>query len=131
MSGPRILRGVLAGSVLQIAKQGLSIGWRRRNNCPSTREVYGQPIAWVIFAGRNQALHFEDETLTNDETKACLAALTSARAPADLAHIARRSLAPAILSLLGWNDYEAYLADMVALLEHGRDPARDISSGTA
>jgi hypothetical protein len=50
----------LSGALLQIAKQGISIEHRRPENCPNGRKVFGVDIKWLIWAGRNQAIHYEN-----------------------------------------------------------------------
>ena len=48
----RFSLAALAGAVLQIAKQGISIVRRHPDSCPSGRALYGVPLKWVVWAGR-------------------------------------------------------------------------------
>lgn len=53
--------GILYGTLLQIAKQAISIAHKNNGrNCDLGREVAGLPIAQIIWDARNQALHFEE-----------------------------------------------------------------------
>lgn len=53
-------RASMAGSILQYAKQGISIVHAGLAACPDGRLVGSQPIKKVIWQGRNHALHWED-----------------------------------------------------------------------
>jgi hypothetical protein len=106
---------ILSGAVLQIAKQGISVVWKGRENCPKAREVFGQPIGDVIWAGRNQAVHFDESV--RQETAKVLIALAEHGADARLKDAKGKiNLAPVVLDVLGWQDYGSYLKDMTAIL---------------
>lgn len=51
---------VLAGSVLQLAKQTLSFRFGAKSNLPPGQLVGTQPQTEVIWEGRNHALHWEE-----------------------------------------------------------------------
>jgi hypothetical protein len=107
--------GTLAGAVLQIAKQGLSIVWGKPDDWPKAREVFGQQIGTVIRAARNQALHFEEAA--KEDTAKVLIGLAAAGADAQLKDATEKiNLASVVLEVLGWKDYESYLKDMTVLL---------------
>lgn len=107
----------LAGALLQIAKQGISVVRGRPDNCTDGREVCGCPLKWVIWAGRNQSLHFEQVKMIDDKTADVLvkmgetggsAALKLPRAGVNLAY--------EVVEALNWFSPEAYADDMESLL---------------
>src|SRR4051794_20405960 len=49
---------VIAGAILQIAKQGLSLSHGPLGNCPAGRGIGSQTLSTVIWQGRNQAMHY-------------------------------------------------------------------------
>ena len=51
---------VLAGSVLQIAKQTLSIRYSAKPKLAASRVLGSQSVVEVIWEGRNHALHWEE-----------------------------------------------------------------------
>jgi hypothetical protein len=119
--------GVLAGSVLQMAKQAISVQWKHWSKCKNGRPVYqpgvdpnelaasgeqpkGVPLAKAVWAARNQALHFEKKQMDNDDTLEVLKAF-------GLRHVQGETLAPTFLALLGWDRYEAYSQDMQLLMQ--------------
>ena len=108
---------VLASAVLQMAKQGISMVFGRPENCPNGRDVFGSQLKWVIWAGRNQAQHYEEPRLINEETERVFR-LISAHSAGHLELDARCgvNLAFDIVRILGWNNYENYLRDMQLLL---------------
>lgn len=107
----------LAGAVLQIAKQGISTVRGKPDNCPSTREVFGQQIARIVFEGRNQALHYEEPKRVDDKCMELFTGLADAGADQRLRDArAGVNLAALVLDTLEWNDYETYLKDMTTLL---------------
>lgn len=113
----RFSLSALASALLQIGKQGISVVRRNPSSCPDGRAVCGVPLKWVIWAGRNQALHYEEPRMVNDETQNYLhhmaqnggnALLLDARAGV--------SLALPVLEHLGWLSFAAYRDDMQSLL---------------
>jgi hypothetical protein len=107
--------GVLAGAILQMARQGISWRWGgydQAKGCPRVRDIRNNPalpIAKVVFAGRNQALHFEEEAMRKEPTQDVLDAL-------GLLHAPEKNLARDFLAILEWRDYDSYLKDMQQLL---------------
>jgi hypothetical protein len=103
---------VLAGAILQMGRQGISYEWKVYQKAPQVRNIHDNPtlpIALVVFAGRNQALHFEEAKMKQKFVRDVLDAL-------GLRHEAKKNLARDFLSHLGWRDYDAYLKDMQQLL---------------
>ena len=52
--------GSLCGSLLQIAKQGISVAHGDLDSCPNGRDVHGHHLKQVIWQGRNQSIHWEE-----------------------------------------------------------------------
>jgi len=107
----------LAAAVLQIAKQGISTVHGKPDNCPKAREVFGQEIARVIFAGRNQALHYEEPKKIDEKCVHLFTALAEAGANQSLKEARNgKNLAAVVLQELGWTDYDSYVNDMIEIL---------------
>jgi hypothetical protein len=89
------------------------------------RLVRGVPLGLVVYAGRNQHAHFNEGALREPSatvferlaTAHEHAAATASRDPAfDLQRPGVTSYAANVTALLGWRDYEAYCADLRAML---------------
>lgn len=107
----------LSGAVLQIAKQGISSVRKRPDNTPNTREVFGVDIKWLIWAARNQSIHYENPQEINDETQKVFDQLNAARPPeAPLDPRSQINWAHEIIQALGWESYLQYEVDMSSLL---------------
>jgi hypothetical protein len=107
----------LASALLQIGKQGISVVRRNPASCPDGRAVCGVPLKWVIWAGRNQAMHYEEPRKVSDETQKYLNQLGKNSDSAVLLDSrAGISLAVSVIERLGWFSFEAYGDDMQSLL---------------
>lgn len=91
---------IAAGSLLQLARQAISMQHKGRVKCPEGRDVADLNVRDLIWYGRNQSMHYE-QTLEGD-TRSFFEKLEKdfpvefpRRAPA-------ASHAKAILDLLGW-----------------------------
>ncbi len=106
-------RSSLAGTLLQYAKQGISIAHRELAACPEGRLVGRQPLKQVIWQGRNQALHWEDGN-PHPPVRRCFDTLA---ADGDLVFTGytARNLAFEVIRLLGWESYEAFARDLQSL----------------
>ena len=103
--------GALAGSLLQTAKQGLSIVFGNEADWPTSRAVGGQTLSAVIRAARNQAMHWDEGGLTNRHTIAGMKQLESDFG-APFGDFNTINLAMPVIARLGWRTYEDYSADM-------------------
>lgn len=113
----RFSLSALASALLQIGKQGISVVRRYPANCPNGRAVCGVPLKWAIWAGRNQALHYEEPRLVNNDTQNYLRLMGQNGGSALLLDSrAEVSLALPVLEQLGWFTFEAYRDDMQSLL---------------
>jgi hypothetical protein len=106
---------VLAGAVLQIAKQGMSTVHGRLSDYPNKgREVEGCNIRDLIWLGRNQAMHYED-TKAGSSWSSMFARLELAYPGSFSILPPYKSHAKAIFDLLGWQSHGRYEADMHTL----------------
>ena len=107
----------LAWALLQIAKQGISVVRGRPDNCPDGREVCGCPLKLVIWAGRNQSLHFEQVKMIDDNTVSTLQKMGEAGgSPALKLPRDGVNLALEVVDALNWTSFESYRDDMASLL---------------
>lgn len=133
---------VLCGAVLQVAAKAIEMysvdaiipsEWqaaaskdRKAVKFCYGRPVRGIPLGLIIYAGRNQHTHFEDKKLREPNktvferlaTRNSNAAEVQYRDPAfDLANDRLVSFASNIISLIGWDTYEAYNQDIRLMLK--------------
>lgn len=108
----------LAVALLQLAKQGISTVWGHPSNCPGGRKVRGGvDLKLVVWAGRNQAQHYEEPKKINKNTEDVFAQLNaSAPSAKPLDPKSKNNLAFEIVTLLGWHDYSQYQEDMSSLI---------------
>lgn len=105
----------ICGSILQIAKQGISLVHGRLANAPNGRLVGNSPLKDVVWQARNQALHYEEGNFKPPVVELFAALEQSHGATFSLATHSQKSLAKQVVHLLGWTTYESYLADAQAL----------------
>lgn len=101
----------LAGSLLQFAKQGISLVHGSLQLCPAGRQVHGVDIKSVIWQGRNQSMHW-DEGQFSQSVQACFDSLKAHDQAFN--NYENRSVAFEVVRLLGWNECAAFEADMMA-----------------
>lgn len=127
----------ICGAVLQIAAKGLEVYSKNTNihAVPSKlvkqnqakycvgREIQGIPLGLIIYAGRNQHTHFDEENLTklNSYVFQVLASNPNSKEktkhPAfDLTAGEKTSRAYHITALINWRSFEQYQDDMRCLL---------------
>lgn len=104
--------GLMAGSVLQFAKQGLSLAHGGIQSCPSGRQVHGVDLKSVIWQGRNQSMHWE-EGRPRQAVVQCFEAL-KATDPV-FGNYLTQNMAFEIVRILGWRDFADFEADMISL----------------
>ena len=109
----------LAGAVLQIAKQGISVVHGGPTTAPTGRTVGTLSIRDIIWQARNQSMHYEEGNFK----KALIdlfATLEAEQGPQfGLAAHPKLNRAKQVLDLLGWSSYSNYKQDMQALLPWG------------
>lgn len=105
--------GAMAGSILQYAKQAISIAHHGLAGCPDGRAIGSQTVKTVIWQARNQAMHW-DEGHLNASVVACFTALATDFAPVYLDYHSK-SLAFEVVQLLDWRNLERFRADLELL----------------
>ncbi len=105
--------GSLAGSLLQFAKQGISLAHGGPGKCPNGRPIGSQFLRDVIWQGRNQGIHWE-EGKPHPPVEQCFETLCKEIDP-KFADYKTRNMAVDVVELLGWTDFARFGADMAAL----------------
>jgi len=104
----------LAGSLLQHAKQGISIVHGGLGACPDGRVVASlQHLKTVIWQARNQAIHWEEGNL-RPAVRACFDDLRD-NVEAKYGDYHTRSLAFEVVRLLGWNSFDDFKTDLLSI----------------
>lgn len=98
----------LAGSILQIAKQVLSLRHGGKPVIQSARNIGSQSITEVIWEGRNHAMHW-DEGAPRARVQAMLSSL---RSDLGINVVAGCNNCLSILGALGWSSTEAVVNDL-------------------
>ncbi len=107
---------ILAGSVFQIAKQGMSIAGKKvKGYSNKGRFIAGIRVRDIVWQGRNQAMHYE-ATATEASWRDVFVKLDLANPGAFCMKPPYESRAKAIFDLLGWQHHAIYEADMHSLL---------------
>lgn len=108
----------LAGSLLQIARQGISAQYgKTKTGCPLGREIYGIPLHEIIWQGRNQALHWEEGKF-HAPVNYCFEHL-AIHANSVFKDFQERSMALEIIDLLKWATPDDFFRDMRLLSSEG------------
>lgn len=106
----------LCGSLLQIAKMGISTVHGGLDTCPSGRNIGSETLKNVIWNGRNQSLHY-DEGKPRKPVKECFINLKNDfGSDFDLSVNYKVNKAGKIVKLLGWTSYKEYEKDMISLI---------------
>lgn len=106
----------IAGSILQIAKQGISIVYGGLEAAPEGRKIGTVSLKEVIWQSRNQAMHYEEGKNKKYVTDLFATLEQEQGAQFSLTSHPNQSRAKQILTLLGWTSYESYMNDMRSLL---------------
>ena len=106
----------LAMSLLQIAKQGISIEYNGLTLCPEGRLLKSESLKNVIWQGRNQSIHYEENNPHNQVKNCFTNLMTDFGNKFDIFSSNPSNKAKEIVELLEWNNYENYLNDMKSLL---------------
>jgi hypothetical protein len=107
---------VIAGAILQIAKQGISVVHGGPKTAPEGRKIGTVPVRDVLWQARNQALHYEEGTFSKAVTDLFGTLEKEQGSLFSLTKHAKQSRAKQILGLLDWTSYASYLQDMRSLL---------------
>jgi len=103
----------LAGAVLQIGKQSLSLRHSGRPNLPGARVIGTQNIVEVVWEGRNHAMHW-DEGEPNDRVRNMLNALAT---DLNITIEIGKNNCLSILGALGWKTPDDVISDLKALTQ--------------
>ncbi len=103
----------LAGAVLQIGKQALSIRYAGKPNLPATRTIGTQNIVEVVWEGRNHAMHW-DEGAPRERVRKMLNALA---ADLKITIEVGKNNCLSILGALQWKKPEDVISDLKALVQ--------------
>lgn len=103
----------LAGAVLQIGKQALSIRHAGKPNLPAARTIGIQNIVEVVWEGRNHAMHW-DEGTPKVRVKNMLDALAT---DLNITIEVGKNNCLSILGALEWKKPEDVLSDLKALVQ--------------
>jgi hypothetical protein len=98
----------LSGSLLQIAKQGISYVHHGLAKCNDGRQIRNDVLKNVIWQGRNQSMHFEEGNYKKPLIE-CFNNLGYSTVPL-------RNLGKEVIDMLGWTSYQNYENDMNSLL---------------
>lgn len=110
MAARAMSRGALAGAILQIAKQGLSLVFGPKSLVPGGRTVGSQPLREVVWEGRNHALHWEEGN-PKAPVIMCLDALNTDFGNC-VANYRTANTSVEIVQLLGWTSFENLASDL-------------------
>jgi hypothetical protein len=135
----KISEAMFAGSVLQAAHMAIRLYSRNETILPTCamfepihkaaipfcigKECHGIPTGLIIYAGRNQCNHWDEED-SHPVTRKIFSALSAAFLNNPLSDLAFDLGNPTIaiysseilFTALGWNSYEKYLVEMTELL---------------
>lgn len=103
----------LAGAVLQIGKQALSIRHARKPNLSTARTIGAQNIVEVVWEGRNHAMHW-DEGAPRDPVSNMLNALAT---DLNITIEVGKNNCLSILGALEWKKPEDVVSDLKALVQ--------------
>jgi hypothetical protein len=106
----------IAGAILQIAKQGISVVYGALGRAPAGRMLGSLALRDTIWQARNQSMHYE-EGLFKKEVVNLFSTLEAEQGHQfSLTAHAKQNRAKQVIDALGWKNYDAYLRDMRALL---------------
>lgn len=111
----RFSQAALAGAILQYAKQALAARYgKSRTLAPEGRAVVPAVcLRDLIWAGRNQAMHWEEGGF-HDATTTCFDALAAA-CGSPFQEYRQRSVATEVLGLLSWKSFDDFQRDLLTL----------------
>jgi hypothetical protein len=115
---------ILAGSILQIAQQGMSFVHSKIQTYPHLgRKVAGVDMRDLVWQGRNQAMHYET-TAKRADWRDVFGILDKAKPGRFSLEPPYESRAKDIFELLGWQSHAVYEADMRTLLLGNQDSGK-------
>ncbi|MBL8381795.1 MAG: hypothetical protein JNM90_01885 [Burkholderiales bacterium] len=106
----------IAGAILQIAKQGLSLVFGGMAGVPKGRKIGSLHITDIIMQGRNQSLHHEERAFKQPVVEVFRVLELEQGERFSLSKHPGQNRARQVAELLGWTSYAAYAQDMEMLL---------------
>lgn len=106
----------IAGSIFQLAKQGISLVHGGPGSAPPGRMVGSLAIRDIVWQARNQSMHYEEGSFKKALVDLFLTLEAEHGSQFSLTIHAKQNRARQVLEVLGWVGYDAYLRDMQALL---------------
>lgn len=106
----------IAGSILQIVKQGISIVHGELRDAPEGRKIGSASLRDIVWQARNQAMHYEEGKFGKPVVDLFATLENEQGAHFSLTRHPNQSRAKQVLMLLGWSSYAAYVNDMRSLL---------------
>lgn len=103
----------LAGTLLQYAKQGLSVSFGAPTNWPRGRLIGTQNLKTIILEARNQSEHWEAGD-PRPRVQQCFDTLATERMP-DFFEYRTKNMAFKVVSLLDWRSYVEFKADLLSM----------------
>lgn len=105
----------LCGSILQIAKQGLSFVHGKNIPTVAIEPKSGESISNIIWQGRNQSMHYEEGEYYNKLTS-CFENLEQAFGSNLNLATGDNKAKYIVFNVLGWKTYNDYLTTMIQIL---------------
>lgn len=103
----------LSGSLLQYAKQGLSVAYGKPENWPDGRQIGTQALKTVILEARNQSIHWEEGN-PRQRVKDCFDLLAT-DIDSKFSSYCAKNLAFDVVSMLGWKTVGEFKAELGAM----------------
>jgi len=105
--------GAVAGSLLQYAKQGISLVHGSLASGPNGRLVGSQPLKSVIWQGRNQAIHWEEghPHAATEQSFETLKQDFGGR----FNNYNTANMSVEVVDVLGWRDFKTFRDDMMSM----------------
>lgn len=105
----------LAGTLLQFAKQGLSVSFGKPENWPLGRSIGSQTLKTVILEARNQSEHWE-EGAPRAPVERCFKSLAAEIGP-QFGQYKTKNLAFEVVSILGWRSFTDFKSDLLSMTQ--------------
>jgi hypothetical protein len=106
----------IAGAILQIAKQGISLIHSGLAGAPAGRMLGSLAVRDIIWQARNQSMHYEEGRFKKPLLDVFAILEQEHGTQFSLAKHSKQNRAKQVLDVLGWANYESYLKDMEVLL---------------
>ena len=110
---------LLASSILQIVKQGISRVFSNLEFCSDGRAINTISLKEIIWHGRNQGLHFELGPNFHPATIKFFTKLKS-QFPERFDEFQTKNMSFKILEILGWKTFNDIKLDMLSFMKHSK-----------